>query len=126
MMFQSKNNTNSLSSIISQDVEINGDIDISGDIIIYGKIYGNINSTGVINTAQGSVIDGHIKAKKIFISGTITGNLDVEEKVIIESSGTLNGNIKASIVTIEEGANFDGMCNMLKTKESTVQKISAI
>jgi len=126
MMFQSKNNTNSLGSIISHDIEMRGDINIAGDIIIYGKIYGDINSTGIINMAQGSIIEGHIKAKKIFIGGTITGNLDVEEKVVIESSGTLNGNIKASIIIIEEGANFDGMCNMLKTKESTVQKISAI
>ena len=76
-MFQS-NNTNSLGSIMSQDIEINGDINIAGDIIIYGKIYGNINSTGIINTAAGSVIYGHIKAKKIFISGTITGNVDID------------------------------------------------
>ena len=126
MMFQSKNNTSSLGSIMSKDIEINGDINISGDILIYGKVYGNINSTGVINTAKGSVIDGHVTAKKIFISGTINGNLDIENKVIIESSGTLNGNIKASIITIEEGANFDGMCNMLKSSASNVQKISAI
>ena len=124
-MFQS-NNSNSLGSIMSQDIEINGDINIAGDIIIYGKIYGNINSTGIINTAKGSIVDGHIKAKKIFISGDITGNLDIEDKVVIESSGTLNGNIKASIITIEEGANFDGMCNMLKSNTSTVQKISEI
>ena len=126
MMFQSKNNTSSLGSIMSKDIEINGDINISGDILIYGKIYGNINSNGVINTAKGSVIDGHITAKKIFISGSINGNLDIENKVVIESSGTLNGNIKASIITIEEGANFDGMCNMLKSDVSNVQKISAI
>ena len=42
MMFQSKNNTSSLGSIMSKDIEINGDINISGDILIYGKIYGNI------------------------------------------------------------------------------------
>ena len=126
MMFQSKNNTNSLGSILSKDIEINGDINISGDILIYGKVYGNINSTGVINTAKGSIIEGHITAKTIFVSGVVNGNLDIENKVVIESSGTLNGNIKASIITIQEGANFDGMCNMLKTSEANVQKISAI
>ena len=41
-MFQSKNNTGTLASIISKDVEINGDINISGDILIYGKVTGNI------------------------------------------------------------------------------------
>ena len=49
MMFQSKNNTSSLGSIMSKDIEINGDINISGDILIYGKVYGNINSNGVMN-----------------------------------------------------------------------------
>ena len=125
-MFQSKNNTNSFGSIISEDLEVSGDINITGDLIIYGKVYGNINSTGVINMAKGSLIDGHIKAKKIFIGGTINGNLDIENKVIIEKSGTLNGNIKALIITIEEGAKFDGMCSMLKSAESAVQKISSI
>ena len=126
MMFQSKNNTNSLGSILSKDIEINGDINISCDILIYGKVYGNINSTGIINTAKGSIIEGHITAKTIFVSGVVNGNLDIENKVVIESSGTLNGNIKASIITIQEGANFDGMCNMLKPSEANVQKISAI
>jgi len=125
-MFQSKNNTNSLGSILSKDIEINGDINISCDILIYGKVYGNINSTGIINTAKGSIIEGHITAKTIFVSGVVNGNLDIENKVVIESSGTLNGNIKASIITIQEGANFDGMCNMLKPSEANVQKISAI
>ena len=126
MMFQSKNSNSSLGSIMSKDIEINGDINISGDILIYGKVYGNITSSGTINTAKGSVVEGHITAKTIFISGTINGNLDIDNKVVIESSGTLNGNIKSSIIIIEEGANFDGMCNMLKSGESNVQKISAI
>ena len=80
----------------------------------------------MINTAKGSIIKGNIKAKKIFISGVVNGNLDIGNKVVIESSGTLNGDIQATIITIEEGANFDGMCNMLKSSESNVQKISAI
>ena len=126
-MFQSKNSSGMLTSIISKDVEINGDINISGDILIYGKISGNIQSTGIINTAQGSSVDGDIKAKKIFISGSINGNLDIMNKAIIESTGQLNGNIKAAIITIEEGAHFDGMCNMLKSSnESTVKKITAL
>ena len=67
-MFQSKNNTGTLASFISKDVEINGDINISGDILIYGKVTGNIHSTGIINTAKGSAIDGDIKAKNESIS----------------------------------------------------------
>ncbi len=125
-MFQSKNKTNSLGTILDHKIELNGDITIAGNIMIYGKVNGNIHSTGIIHTAEGSIITGEIKAKSISISGTINGNIDIEDKVILSSNGTLHGNIKASIVSIEEGANFDGICNMLKSAETKVKKISTL
>jgi len=123
-MFQSNNKSSSLGTILAPEIEINGDITISENIIIYGKVIGNICSNGNINTAEGSVITGNIIAKSISVSGTINGNLDIEEKVILNASGSLNGNIKANIISIDEGASFEGMCNMLNHNETKVQKIS--
>jgi cytoskeletal protein CcmA (bactofilin family) len=123
-MFQSNNKSSSLGTILAPEIEIKGDITISDNIIIYGKVNGNIHSNGNINTAEGSVITGDITAKSLSISGTINGNLDIEEKVILNSSGCLNGNIKANIISIDEGASFEGMCNMLNHNETKVQKIS--
>ena len=40
-MFQQ--NSNSMSSIIGPDLEINGDINIKGDLLIYGQVIGNVN-----------------------------------------------------------------------------------
>ena len=37
-----------------------------------------------------------------------------------------DGRDDCTLFFFEEGANFDGMCNMLKSNKSTVQKISAI
>ena len=54
------------------------------------------------------------------------GNLNIENKVVLGKTGVLTGDIQSSILTIEEGGNFDGMCNMLKPSESKVQKISSI
>ena len=113
-MFQSNNKSSSLGTILAPEIEIKGDITISD----------NIHSNGNINTAEGSVITGDITAKSLSISGTINGNLDIEEKVILNSSGCLNGNIKANIISIDEGASFEGMCNMLNHNETKVQKIS--
>ena len=123
-MFQSNNKSSSLGTILASEIEIKGDITISENIIIYGKVIGNICSNGNINTAEGSVITGNIKAKSISVSGTINGNLDIEEKVILNASGNLNGDIKASIISVDEGASFEGMCNMLNHNETKVQKIS--
>ena len=52
--------------------------------------------------------------------------LEHSNKVILNSTASVNGNIKASIVSIEEGANFDGICNMLKPNETKVKKINTL
>ena len=125
-MFQSDKKTNSLGTILGPDIEFKGDINASGNIIIYGKIIGNIKCVGDVNTSKESFIKGNIQAQNIFISGQVQGNLNINNKIVLGSTGELTGDIQSSILSIEEGGNFDGMCNMLKTSESKVQKISSL
>ena len=58
------------------------------------------------------------------MSGTVKGNLEIESKVILGKSSHVTGNLKAAIITIEEGAKFDGMCNMIN--DSSQSKSSQI
>ena len=124
-MFQSnKSQSSSLGTILAPEIDITGDINVSGNIIVFGKVTGDIVSTGIVNTAKGSRVTGNIKAKSTNISGEVNGNIEVEEKAVLGTTCTLNGNIEAAIITIEEGAKFDGLCSMLKTKETHVEKIN--
>ena len=125
-MFQQ--NSNSMSSIIGPDLDIKGDINIKGDLLIYGQVDGNINCEGLITTMKGSTVKGSIDTIFADISGNIKGDLKVQKKVSLSSSASLNGDLLASIIVIEEGAQFDGMCKMIKQQiaESKVKKIDAI
>ena len=121
---------NKISSILGPEVEINGDVKVTGDLLIYGKVYGNISSKGSVNSAKDSLIKGDISAKNASISGTVKGNLEIESKVILGNNSYLTGNLKAAIITIEEGAKFDGMCSMVqkqstKIKDEIVSKASS-
>ena len=120
-MFQSNNMKNNMSSILGPEVEISGDVKVTGDLLIYGKVYGNIVSKGAVNSAKGSLIKGDINAENASISGTVEGNLDIQSKVVLGSSSYLTGNLKAAIITIEEGAKFDGMCSMIKKQTATIK-----
>ena len=121
-MFQSKNLDNKMSSILGPELEIKGDVKVKGSLLIYGKVLGNIESKGTIRTAKGSSVQGDIIAKEAVISGEVTGDLIVESKVNLGKSSVLKGNLKASILTIEEGASFEGVCNMQK-KTQKVQSL---
>ena len=113
-MFQSSKLTNNISSILGNEVEIKGDVAVSGDLLIYGKIHGDIMSRGEVIAAKGSIVKGNICAVNASISGTVEGNLEIESKVVLGKHSHLMGNLKATIITIEEGARFDGMCSMVK------------
>ena len=109
-MFQKNNNT--MSSIIGPDLEIKGDINIKGDLLIYGSINGNIDCSGTVTTAKGSMVKGYIKTSNADVSGTIEGNLVAKDKVSLSSSSNLLGDLSASILIVEQGAAFNGLCKM--------------
>ena len=121
-MFQLSKSSNNISSILGPEVEINGDVNVSGDLIIYGVVNGDILSKGEVVSAKGSVVNGNICANNASLSGTVKGNLEIESKVILGKSSHVTGNLKAAIITIEEGAKFDGMCNMIS--DSAQSKLS--
>ena len=127
-MFQSDKKSTALGSILDPNIEINGNIDVTANLVIHGKVNGNVTSTQTLNTAKGSKVKGNIIAKNAMISGEVHGDLEVSEKIVLGQTAHLVGNLKASILIIEEGAKFDGMSNMLKAKaiDSKVKKINVI
>ena len=107
-MFQQNN----MSSIIGSDLSINGDISVKGNLLIYGKINGNVICNGILTMSKGSLVKGDVKTLSADISGTVEGNLEAKEKVSLSSTSVLNGNLLASILVIEDGASFNGLCTM--------------
>ena len=51
-------------------------------------------------------------AKSIRIDGSVTGDINGNENVVISKSGNVRGNIVAPRVTLEDGAIFKGSIDM--------------
>ena len=99
-------------SIIGPEVEVDGDVKVVGSILIYGKINGSVSATGSVRTARDSHIQGNIESRDANISGNVEGHITVKNKTVLEKGCILNGDLTSSIVVIEEGASFKGLCNM--------------
>ena len=124
-MFQSNKLNNNISSILGPELKINGDINVNGDLLIYGEVSGNVTCKGTLHSAKGSIVKGNINSKNIFVNGAIEGDIEAKSKATLGKGSHLEGNLQASIITIEEGARFDGMCHMIKD-ETKVKKIQTI
>jgi cytoskeletal protein CcmA (bactofilin family) len=94
--------------VLSSDVEIKGSIKFQKELLIDGKIEGEINSDGVLTIGENADIRGEIKTKSITVFGKVHGNITVAERCELKSKSTLQGDLKAARLVIEEGATFIG------------------
>src|SRR3984957_5209306 len=94
--------------VLSSDVEIKGSIKFQKELLIDGKVEGEINSEGVLTIGENADIRGEIKTKSITVFGKVQGNITVSERCELKSKCTLQGDLKAARLIIEEGATFIG------------------
>lgn len=102
----------SINTIIGERTVITGNLHLEGDIIIYGKIHGDIITDGTITIFSGSEIKGKMNGANLNIGGHVEGNINAVGKVALGDRAFLRGDIKAGQIVIEDGAVFEGRCEM--------------
>ena len=97
---------------ISNTITIKGDMIGKRDVRVAGSDNGSISIDGELIVEKSGHIEGEVKTKSAVIAGSIKGNIDCSEKMILESSSQFVGNIKTKQLIIQEGAMFQGNCQM--------------
>lgn len=100
-------------SIIGTSIILRGDITGEEDLIVKGKVEGTLTlpSNDIQVDPEGEV-KADLKAQKISVAGKVQGNLVGSERVVIEKSGQVEGNIVAPRVVLEDGCKFKGSVEM--------------
>lgn len=97
-------------TIIGADVKIKGTITSNSNIRIDGDIQGDIFSKREITIGEDAKVNGQINANNIIIGGIVYGTVKAIDKVILDSTSKLKGDIFCKNLVMEEGAKFDGNC----------------
>ena len=97
---------------LSSTTVIVGDITVENDIRVAGSIKGTISANGHLIVEQSGSLEGEIKTTSATIAGRIKGNILCAERLILESKAQFSGDIKTKQLVIEDGAIFQGSCEM--------------
>ncbi|MBX7047952.1 MAG: polymer-forming cytoskeletal protein [Chitinophagales bacterium] len=98
-----------------------GKLDSDGDIRVEGIIRGSIRTSAKVAVGSTGLIEGDIHCKSADIEGRIIGDVEVTEVLTLKSTAIVEGNIYTAKIVIENGAHFDGICNMgTKEKERRI------
>jgi cytoskeletal protein CcmA (bactofilin family) len=67
-------------------------------------------------------VKADIGARVITVEGTVEGNLNAQEQIILRGSALVHGNIKAPRVVLEDGSRFRGGVDMGEPEEASLAK----
>ena len=68
--------------------------------------------------AKEGIVNGNIKCSNIVLGGTIIGDIKSEGSVTLKSTSKLKGDISYRKLHIEDGAKFEGQCDLTLDSES--------
>ena len=100
---------------IGRSVQVDGDITGKTDLRIAGKVYGNVSIDGELILEKYAIVEGDVKCGAAILAGSIKGDVDCKTKLILQDNSKIIGNVKAEQLIINEGAIFQGSCEMSTT-----------
>ena len=80
--------------------------------IILGGLEGEFDLHGRVKVARSAKIKGEVKADVISVNGSVQGSLAAKERLHLDQTARIEGQIIAPRLSISEGATFDGEVRM--------------
>ena len=101
-------------TFINGDTVIEGKIMAQGELCIDGTFKGDLISSGRVVVGTAGKVEGTVESKSLVLSGKVTGNLHILERLELLSTGELVGDLQTQpgALIIEKGARFEGRCAM--------------
>lgn len=101
-----------ISSIVDQNMQINGELAFKGKTRIDGSVTGNINGEHLILSQSGTIV-GDIEVTSFVCHGTIEGNVSAE-MVTARKGCSIHGKVVTANLVVEPGAALDGEVKTIK------------
>lgn len=94
-------------TFISASTSIEGEMQLVGTALVAGKLAGNIRCAGQIKIELGGEVSGELSCDELKVCGVFRGKVRCN-KLVIVSSGTVEGEVLSHQLEIYEGGQFIG------------------
>lgn len=110
--------------VIGPRTVVKGEITGDEDVLVEGIVEGEIKIARDLRVGQGGTVRATISAQSVVVSGEVVGDCQAENRVEIQASGRVTGNIRAPKIVIAEGAMFKGNSDMSGRKDERKDKLA--
>ncbi len=115
-----KADSESISSIVDQNMTINGELSFKGKARIDGIVNGNISGEHLILSQSGKVI-GDIRVSSFVCHGTVDGDVTAD-RVTARKGSLFRGKVEAVNLIVDPGVALDGEVKTISEAGPGTQK----
>jgi cytoskeletal protein CcmA (bactofilin family) len=98
--------------ILGKTLRFKGELSADEDLVLLGQIQGSINHTASLTVGFGGVVIGNVRARVITVKGTVEGDLEASDSIVVSPSANVVGDLVAPRVSVVDGATFNGTVRM--------------
>jgi cytoskeletal protein CcmA (bactofilin family) len=95
-------------SLLDPQLTIKGDLQTVGSLRIDGRLEGSIRGADSVVLGVGATMIGDIQAREVVLGGTLTGNVHASERVELQATAIITGDVRTGSVLIQEGGVVNG------------------
>ena len=105
-------NSDATLSVIAYGSTVNGDMECSGVLKIEGTVEGTIRGARQVLLGRQGVVKGDIETREAVIGGQVEGSILALERVEIQGTAAVVGNVHTKTIVIREGGQINGTVRM--------------
>lgn len=99
-------------TLIGPKVVLHGDLHFDGGLFIEGRVIGRVIADGdakaVVTLAEGSSIEGEIRAPVVVVNGQVDGDIHASGRVQLAPKARISGDVHYRVVEMAAGAVLTG------------------
>ncbi len=99
-------------TILGPEASLRGSYNSKHSIRVDGEIYGNVTSEDGIIVGEKGMIRGNLTARSVVVGGKVKGNINASQRIELQSTAHIEGDLATPVLLVEEGAQFEGNCQM--------------
>lgn len=100
------------STVIGAGITIEGEVTSDEDVIVQGTLRGKLVAKDGVQVEAGATVEADITSGPVAVAGSITGDITSTDRVDLQNGAKVVGNVKATRITIADGAQFKGNVDM--------------
>src|SRR5216110_903605 len=113
-------------SIIGAGMRVVGDITAEGVVKIEGTVVGTVQAARQVLVAKGGEVEGDVVSREAIIGGEVRGSIRAEERIEIQSTSVVHGDVAAKRLLVQEGGEINGVVRIGEAalEEEAGEKVS--